>query len=203
MEEVRQGLCAYIVLSALFLSSYAATASDYENIKSPIFVGVERVYIYLEYISATDSTKIPTVLKRDAIERELLAIYKERFSSTQCAKSLKGKHPYECNDQPITLVPESDSSDFILGRATSFATADELVDPGTLNVIARVHIMDGLPWFDPPLQSPLLSYYVIQDRPGSRIPITWWVSSERVLPINQSEDKIMDRLLTDLRGNIH
>lgn len=191
------------MLSVLLLSSYAATASDYENTKSPIFVGVERVFIYLEYNSAIDSAQIPKVLQRDAIERELLAIYKERFSSTECAKSLRGKHPYECNDQPITLVPESDSSDFILGRATTFATAEELVDPGTLNVIARVHIMDGLPWFDPPLQSALLSYYVIQDRPGSRIPITWWVSSERVLPTNQNEDKIKDRLLTDLRSNIH
>lgn len=203
MKAVRKSLCTYIVFSVLLLSSYSASASDYANIKSPIFVGVERVFIYLEYISATDSLQIPKVLQRDAIEQDILAIYKERFSSTDCAKSLKGKHPYECNDQPITLVPETESSDFILGRATSFATAEELVDPGTLNIIARVHIMDGLPWFDPPLQSPLLSYYVIQDRPGSRIPITWWVSPERVIPINQNEDKIRDRLLTDVRGNIH
>lgn len=203
MRVRRYSLWAYLVLSCLLFSSYEAKSSDYANIKSPIFVGVERVFIHLEYISVTDQKKVPKVLQRDVIEQELLAIYKERFSSTDCAKSLRGKNPYECNDQPITLVPDADASNFILGRATSFATAEDISDPGTLNVIARFHITDGLPWFEPPLQSPLLSYYVIQDRPGSRIPITWWVSSERVIPINQNEDKIRDRLRTDLRGNIN
>lgn len=180
-----------------------ARASDYKNIQSPIFADVKRVFIYVQYISVVDPSDIPKALQRESIEQEVLTVYKNRFSSTSCESILKGKNPYDCNDQPITVVPESEASDFLLRHATSFATAQELGDPGTLNVIVRANITSGLPWFEPPLQSPLFVYYIIQERPGSKIPTSWWITSANAIPLNQNDTKIRDHFLTNLQGSIY
>lgn len=165
-----------------------AHASDFKNWQSPIFQGVKRAYIYVDYVSDIDGQDLMPEMRRESIEKMMFALYKKRFSPTECRPIIMYKNPYSCDNQPVTVVPVEESTNFLLGRDTSFATKEELSDPGTLIAILRISIMGNSDRVHkPPLQAPLLTYQNIQDRPGiSTIPLIHRVPFASTIPLDQT-----------------
>lgn len=179
-----------------FVATPAVRASDQKNFKHRIFVDVERVFISVEDGSyAIKPEDVPPVLRKANLEKLLLDAYRERFSPTECQKWLDNRNPYSCDNQPVVVVPESESSAYNLGHDTTFASHEELRDPGTLNVVLQVAIHGNTPGFEPPLVGPMVTFQLIQDRPQSDIPLLWRVPPVLLVPLDQGPDAIRDRLL--------
>jgi len=181
-----------------------AQASDYKNFKHPLFIDVERVFVHVEYhTTAIKGKEIPKPLHRENVEEEILRAYKGRFSSKDCQKWLENKNFYSCDDQPVILVPFEERSNYKTWQDTSFATARELRDKGTLHVILIINITGNYSRFDPPLEHPLISYYTIQERPSSKLPISYRIKLPVISQLNQTVQKIKKELYGHIAAQIH
>lgn len=195
MRKLSLVFLLFVAVSCLFIlhgrqddGIFSAQASDFKNFQSPIFQGVKRAYIYVDYVSDIEEQDLMPEMRRENIEKMMLDLYKKRFSPTECRPIIMYKNPYSCDNQPVTLVPIEEASNFVLGRDTSFATKEELSDPGTLIAILRISIMGNSERIhNPPLQAPLLNYQNIQDRPGiSNIPLIHRVPFASAIPLDQT-----------------
>lgn len=195
-------LVATLSICALLLPR-EVRASDYKNFKHRLFVDVERVFVSVEDDSyAVSPEQVPSLLKKDNLEKMLVEIYRERFSSTECKKWLEGRNPYSCDNQPVVLAPEKERSNYNYLMDTTFASQDELRDPGTLHVILRVAVHGNLPEYDPPLETPVATYQLIQYRPGSDIPMLWSAPLISIVPLSQSPEEIRARIEDYIRHRV-
>ena len=121
-----------------------------------------------------------------------MSAYSQRFSSSGCTAFLKqhNRKPYECNDQPVTLVSPSDYTNFLRGEATTFATKEELEDSGTLIVIISLSVVKNSEFYDPPLNTPIVLINHFQYRPNTALPIYSVKPTVSLFLTNQSEEKI-------------
>ena len=177
-----------------------ALASDYKNYKHPVFVGVERVFIHVRY--GITEEKIPDVLQRDNVENMLLKLYQDRFSSTDCRKLLNNRNPYSCNDQPVIIISDDDSFELFKGLDTSFFSASDLKDSGTLIVMVTLTSQGNLPFYDPPVEVPVLGYQVVHERPNTSISLNSRVSGIGIIALNQKEEFIKSRLMLGFKHQI-
>jgi len=180
-----------------------AQASDYANWPHPSFDKVKQVYIYVKYTSTIKEEELPASLRRKNLEELLLRLYTERFSSKDCHKYLKGKNPYSCDDLPVILVPIEESTHFVLGMNTSFATAKKRKKPSTLNVILKVSIQGKEIASIPPIQNSLATLYIMHHRPQAKDLPALGASFPKSFPINQDEKVIEKGLYLFVKGQIH
>lgn len=194
-------------LLGLFLIPFAVAsfASDWANWRDPLFEDVKRAYIFVDYhTSHIEENDVPEILRRQNIEKRIYELYRKRFSSSECRSIIDYKKPYSCDDQPVMLVPEEERSSFLRGRDTSFATAKELKDKGTLIAVLSIAITgDAERWYDPKIDVPILSFYLTQVRSGAKDSfIIPRISGPIAFPINQSEKSIELHLFQNIQGSI-
>lgn len=201
-----------IVFAFLFfvLSGGPVQASDSKNFRDPILENVERVFIEVHYRAYhVNEEDIPEGLRKEDIEKMMLEFYKKRFSSKDCDSMMQNRNRYSCDDQPVMLVPERELSNYHLNRNTSFATAKELKDKGTLKITLKIVITGNTEYMDPPLSDPIFSYLLVRDRPNSdEIPMYHKVGSPVALPLNQKflrspKRTLADRLRSAMIAEIH
>lgn len=179
-----------------------AQEPDMQHFRHPLYDGVKRIYILVDYRDGGDTDDVPASLKRDSLEKLIFDLYRTRFSSKDCKSVMGGTGPYSCNDQPVTIIPATDASNFIHRLATSVATQEELRDPDTLLVTLDVNIIrdhrkdnpdyDKKVFFDPHLEVPLVAYQIRQERHVSKIGLdgTQEIIPPFALPLNQTDQKI-------------
>lgn len=174
-----------------------------------MYEGVKRVYILVDYRNGGEEADIPAPLKRAYLEELIVGLYQKRFSSKECKSVMGGTNPYSCDDQPVTVVPESDQTNFHFRQNTSVATEEELRDRDTLIVTLDVNFIrdlrkdnpdyDKRVFYDPPLEIPLVAFQLRQERRVSSIGLekTEWITPPSALPLNQKNEKI-DAMMTSL-----
>lgn len=198
-----RALVTVLLYVLMLVSANHARASDFKNFRHRIFTEVKRVFVSVEESSyGVTPEQVPSVLKRDTLEKMLVDIYRERFSSANCKKWLGNRTPYSCEDQPVALVPENERSKYNYLMDTTFASRDELRDPGTLHVIFRISIHGNLQEYDPPLETPIATYQLIQYRPESDIPILWSAPQISIVPLSQSPGEVEARVVDYIRHRI-
>lgn len=189
------------------LSPKLVHSSDVSNIQYPMFKGVERVFIYIEYPTlGIKIDSLPKSLQPENITKMVLNSYKKRFSSKDCSayfKQYKGTiNPYECNDQPVLLVTE-DQNKFLSGAETSFATTAELHDTSTLFVVFTVSV-GSLPhsslW---PVNLSHVATSHFQFRPNTELPLKDMIARPSILSVNQTEKEILLKLEKIIMGKLN
>jgi len=194
-----------IVLLAIFLlfvfgASDRAQASDYANMRHPLFENVDRVYVHVDQnIYPQIEEQLPPAFHVGNIKKLLLDLYKQRFSSDNCAELLRGKNPYSCNDQPVTLI--DDGSVF---NENSVKFDKSIKDPGTLNVALRVHVVTNRKSYpyDPPLASPIIVFSIQLYRADQKLPF-WSGPRPRAFPVNQNNESLEMRLKSFIKQSIY
>ncbi len=183
-----------------FLVVLFSSLAAYASACSPMFEGVERVYILVEYFTPyIEEEEIPDPLRQENIENTILELYKRRFSSQECSKFLMEKprqmaQPYECShDQPVELVVRQ--TGFLAGRDAQLknggiATSEMLNDKGTLNVVYTVVIRGNGRNDDPPIETPIVTLTHFLYRPGQDFPILYRKPDSGAFLLDKSEKKL-------------
>ncbi|MCB9974411.1 MAG: hypothetical protein H6856_02120 [Rhodospirillales bacterium] len=192
-----------------------AQEPDMQHFRHPLYDGVKRIYILVDYRDGGDTDDVPASLKRDFLEKLVSELYRTRFSSKDCKNVMGGTGPYSCNDQPVTIIPATDASNFLNKLDTSVATQEELRDPDTLLVVLDVNVVrdhrkdnpdyDKNVFFDPHLEVPLVAYQIRQERRVSRIGLdsTQWTMPPFALPLNQTDQKIKQHFESLIKERLH
>ncbi len=150
-------------------------ASDIKNSRSPVYEGVKQIYIYVDY-DVTYKENYPKALRKGNIEALLLETYKGRFSAKDCKNWIGGYNPYNCEDQPVTLLKNRE-------EYSAHHRQGDFKKPGTLNVLLQVRVIDNENF-----NTPAAAFYLIQDRPEPEILTEWEISTPVPLPTNLSEE---------------
>lgn len=99
---------------------------------SPIFDGVKRAYIKVNYSGLNDEQQhdnVPPSLRRQNIEQLLLTAYRHRFSTAECRKQIVGEgkaFTYGCSDQPVELAKDGDFNEANLAKPGTLAVAFDI-----------------------------------------------------------------------------